>query len=149
MGRTALRERVKRVEAPPPPLAGLQFAVYARKSSEDDRNEDHRSTGRQAEQATAWVRKGGGHVLPGHVYLDDAVSGAEFKSRPGLLRFLDTLKNGKPFNAVVMSEQSRLGREQLETGYLLKQIRDAGIRVFYYMTGEEARLDSALDKIMS
>lgn len=131
------------------PLAGLQFAIYARKSSEDDRNEDHRSTGRQVEQAKAWVEQRGGVCLAEHVYVDDAVSGAEFRTRPGLLRFLDTLKNGKPFNALAMSEQSRLGREQLETGYLLKQIRDAGVRVFYYLTGDEARLDSALDKIMS
>ena len=77
------------------------------------------------------------------------MSGAEFKGRPGLVRFLDALKIGKPFNALVMSEQSRLGREQLETGYLLKQIRDAAVRVFYYASNEEARLDSALDKIMS
>ncbi len=131
------------------PFAGLRFAVYARKSNEDDRNEDNRSTGRQVEQARAWVERQGGAVLPDQVYKDDCVSGAEFKSRPGLLRFLDALRNGKPFNAVVMSEQSRLGREQLETGYLLKQIRDAGVRVFYYLTGEEARLDSALSKIMS
>jgi len=48
-----------------------------------------------------------------------------------------------------MSEQSRLGREQLETGYLLKQIRDAGVKVFYYLTGDEAKLDSALDKMMA
>ena len=149
MGKTAGYPRKTRAESPPLPLKGLQFAVYARKSSEDDRNEDHRSTGRQVEQATAWVQKQGGHVLPGQVYVDDAVSGAEFKSRRDLLRFLDALKNGKPFNAVVMSEQSRLGREQLETGYLLKQIRDAQVRVFYYLTGEEAKLDSALDKIMS
>ena len=141
------RKSVSVTEAPP--LQGLRFAVYARKSNEDDRNEDNRSTGRQVEQATRWVEQRGGAVLADQIYADDAVSGAEFRSRPGLLRFLDTLKNGKPFNALVMSEQSRLGREQLETGYLLKQIRDAGVRVFHYLTGDEAKLDSALDKIMS
>ncbi len=91
-----------------PPFANLRFAVYARKSNEDDRNEDNRSTARQVAQATACVERRGGEVLPDHCYTDDAVSGAEFRSRPGLLRFLDALKNGKPFNAVVMSEQSRL-----------------------------------------
>jgi len=40
-----------------PPLLGLRFAVYARKSSEDGRNEDHRSTARQVAQATEWVNR--------------------------------------------------------------------------------------------
>jgi hypothetical protein len=31
-----------------------------------------------------------------------------------------------------MSEESRLGREQIETAYALKQIITAGVRVFYY-----------------
>ena len=131
------------------PFAGLKFAVYARKSSEDDRNEDNRSTGRQVAQATAWVERKGGEVLRDHVYADDAVSGAEFRARPGLLQFLEALKNGKQFNALVMSEQSRLGREQLETGYLLKQIRDAEVRVFFYLTDDEAKLDSALEKMVT
>ena len=135
--------------SPPPPLAGLRFATYARKSNEDDRNEDNRSTGRQVEQARRYVEQRGGEVVPDHVYVDDAVSGAEFRARPGLLRFLDALRNGRPFTALVMSEQSRLGREQIETGYLLKQIRDAGVRVFYYLTDDEAKLDTALDKMMS
>ncbi len=32
-----------------------------------------------------------------------------------------------------MSEESRLGREQIETASLLKQLITAGIRVFYYL----------------
>lgn len=92
-------------------FSGLRLAVYARKSNEDDRNENYRSTARQVEQAQRYVERNGGEVLLDHVYVDDAVSGAEFRERRGLLQFLDALKNGKPFNAVVMSEQSRLGRE--------------------------------------
>ncbi len=131
------------------PFAGLCFAIYGRKSTLDARHEDHKSVTRQVEQATRYVEARGGEALPGHVYLDDEVSGAEFRARAGLLRFLDTLKNGRAFNAVVTSEESRFGREQLETGYLLKQITDAGVRVFYYLEDREARLDSALDKIMA
>jgi len=130
-------------------FSGLRFAVYARKSTEDARHEDHRSTARQVEQAKRYVEARGGEVLPDHVYQDDAVSGAEFRNRGGLIRLLDALKNGRPFNAVVMSEESRLGREQVETSYILKQILDANVRLFYYMEDREARLDSAMDKIMS
>ncbi len=132
-----------------PEFSGLRFAVYVRKSNEDARHEDHRSTARQIEQARRYVEARGGEVLPDCVYQDDAISGAEFKNRAGLIRFLDTLKNGKPFNAIVMSEESRLGREQVETAYILKQITDAGVRVFYYMDDREAKLDSAMDKIMA
>jgi site-specific DNA recombinase len=47
-----------------------------------------------------------------------------------------------------MSEQSRLGREQFETGYVLKQIADAGVRVFFYADDREAVLDDPLQKMM-
>jgi DNA invertase Pin-like site-specific DNA recombinase len=143
------QKKTPTIRKEPLPLAGLRFATYSRKSNEDDRTEDHKSVARQVDQATRWVEQRGGVVLPDHIYSDEDISGAEFRERRGLLRFLDSVKNGRPFAGVVMSEQSRLGREQLETGYLLKQIRDAGCRVFYYLTGEEAKLDSALDKIMS
>jgi site-specific DNA recombinase len=47
-----------------------------------------------------------------------------------------------------MSEESRLGREQIETAYALKQITDAGVRVFFYLEDRERTLDSALEKVM-
>ena len=47
-----------------------------------------------------------------------------------------------------MSEESRLGRESIQTGYALKQIMDAGVRVFYYLEDQERTLNSPMDKIM-
>ena len=47
-----------------------------------------------------------------------------------------------------MMEESRLGREQIETAYVLKRITDAGVRVFFYANDQERRLDRGLDKIM-
>jgi DNA invertase Pin-like site-specific DNA recombinase len=47
-----------------------------------------------------------------------------------------------------MSEESRLGREQIETAYALKQITDAGVRVFFYLEDRERTLDGAMDKVM-
>src|SRR5262245_66696027 len=38
---------------------------------------------------------------------------------------------------LVMSEESRLGRESIETGWTLKKIIDAGVRVFYYLEDRE------------
>jgi DNA invertase Pin-like site-specific DNA recombinase len=47
-----------------------------------------------------------------------------------------------------MSEESRLGREAIETGCVLKQIMDAGVRVFFYLEDRERTLDTAMDKVM-
>jgi len=47
-----------------------------------------------------------------------------------------------------MSEESRLGREAIETSYALKQILDAGVRVFFYLEDRERTLDSATDKVL-
>jgi site-specific DNA recombinase len=132
-----------------PPLQGLKFAIYARKSTEDARHEDHKSTARQVEQATRYVETRGGTVVADCIYADEATSGAEFQDRPGLLRFLNVLENGKPFNAVVMSDDDRLGRDQYRTSYVLQQIVDKGVRVFCYLDGgREIRLDSETEKFM-
>ena len=47
-----------------------------------------------------------------------------------------------------MSEESRLGREAIETAYALKQLVQAGVRVFFYLEDRERTLDSPTDKIM-
>lgn len=62
------------------------------------------------------------------VFVDDRISGAEFSTRPGFLRLMNALKPKPAFQVLVMSEESRLGREQLEVGYALKQIIQAGAR---------------------
>ena len=54
----------------------------------------------------------------------------------------------RPFQALIMSEESRLGREAIETAYALKQLVTAGVRVFFYLEDRERTLDSPTDKIM-
>jgi DNA invertase Pin-like site-specific DNA recombinase len=76
-------------------------------------------------------RRKGWTVAPAHVYVDDGISGAEFAKRPGFLRLMNALKPKPPFQVLIMSEESRLGREQIETAYALKQLITAGVRVFY------------------
>lgn len=83
-----------------------------------------------------------------HVYTDDGISGAEFTRRPGFLRLMNSLKPRAPFQVLVMSEESRLGREAIETAYALKQLVEAGVRVFFYLEDRERTLDSPTDKIM-
>src|SRR3984893_3974334 len=67
---------------------------------------------------------------------------------PGFLRLMNALKPRPPFQVLIMSEESRLGREAIETSYALKQLIDAGVRVFTYLDDRERTLGSALDKVM-
>ena len=87
-------------------------------------------------------------MLDEHVYVDDGISGAEFANRPGFLRLMNALKPRAPFRVLIMSEESRLGREAIETAYALKQLVQAGVRVFFYLEDRERTLDSPTDKIM-
>jgi site-specific DNA recombinase len=61
---------------------------------------------------------------------------------------MNVLKPRPPFQVLIMSEESRLGREAIETAYALKQIITAGCRVFFYLEDRERTLDSPTDKIM-
>ncbi len=82
------------------------------------------------------------------MFVDDGISGAEFANRPGFLRLMNALKPRPAFQVLVMSEESRLGREAIETAYALKQLVQAGVRVFFYLEDRERTLDSPTDKIM-
>jgi site-specific DNA recombinase len=124
----------------------MKAAIYARKSTDDnDRNEDNKSVKRQVERAKAFATARGWTVNDEHVYVDDGISGAEFKNRPALLRMLNRLKE---LDVIVMSELSRLGREQSQTSATLANIYSKGVCVFFYLTGEELRFKTATDKFM-
>src|SRR3989442_8976708 len=98
-------------------------AIYARKSTEQNGVAgEQKSVTRQIEHARAYAAGHGWSVVDEHVYVDDGISGAEFATRPGYLRLMNALTRRAPFQALVMSEVSRLGREQIETAYALKQL---------------------------
>ena len=124
----------------------MKAAIYARKSTDDnDRHADNKSVTRQVEHAKDYARSRGWTVAEEHIYVDDGISGAEFRNRPALLRLLNQLH---AFDVIVMSELSRLGREMTHTSTVLAQIRTAGVRVWFYMTEDELKFDSATDKFM-
>jgi DNA invertase Pin-like site-specific DNA recombinase len=110
--------------------------------------EDQRSVARQIESAKNYARKKGWTVDPSMVFADDGISGAEFSTRDGLQRLLQVVKGKAPFDVLIMSEGSRLGREQVQTAFALMQIVQSGVRVFYYQDDREATLDSPTDKMM-
>jgi DNA invertase Pin-like site-specific DNA recombinase len=127
----------------------LNAAIYARKSTDQSGvADDQKSVARQIEHASAYARRKGWVPADEFVFVDDGISGAEFERRPGFVRLLNALKPRPPFQVLIMSEESRLGRAAIETSYALKQILDAGVRVFLYLEDRERRLDSAMDAMM-
>jgi len=127
----------------------MTAAIYARKSTDQSGiSDEQRSVARQVEHARAYAARKGWRVLDEHVYVDDGISGAEFANRPGFLRLMNALKPRPLFQALIISEESRLGREAIETAYALKQLVQAGVRVFFYLEDRERTLDSPTDKIM-
>jgi DNA invertase Pin-like site-specific DNA recombinase len=123
-------------------------ALYARKSTEQTVADEAKSVTRQIDHARAYAARKGWMVADAHVYVDDGISGAEFLKRPGFLRLMNALKPRPPFQVLIMSEESRLGREAIETAYALKQLIAAGVRIFFYLENRERTLDSPTDKIM-
>ena len=116
-------------------------AIYGRKSPEQagagDKSE---SVERQLAHAVP-TRRVGWTVDEADGYVDDGISGAEFLKRPGFLRLMNTVPPRPPFQVLTMSEESRLGREQIETAYALKQLVQAGVRVWLYLgPGAHVRL---------
>src|SRR5262245_47787281 len=124
-------------------------AVYSRKSNEQNGVvDDQRSVQRQIEHAKQYAASKGWTVDADAVFVDDGISGAEFASRPGFLRLMNAVKPRAAFQVLIMSEVSRLGREQIETAYALKQLSVAGVRCFSYLEERELLMESATDKFL-
>jgi len=124
-------------------------AIYARKSTDQTGvNEEEKSVTRQIDHATAYATKKGWTVATDHIYVDDGISGAEFSKRPGFLRLMNALKPHAPFQVLIMSEESRLGREAIETAYAMKQLITAGIQVWFYLEDRQRTFDSPTDKLL-
>src|SRR5262244_245013 len=125
------------LQAPPSPVVA---ALYARKSTEQTGvTDEQRSVARQIEHARAWALARGWVVRDEYVFVDDGISGAEFQKRPGLTRLLNMLRPRPPFQVLITSEASRLGREQIQTAYVSRRAPDADVAIFYYLAGRSAR----------
>ena len=87
-------------------------AIYARKSTEQNGvSDDQKSVARQVEHARAYASRKGWTVADDHVYIDDAVSGAETKRLINRQRLLDAIHSGPPpFQALIMRDTSRFSR---------------------------------------
>src|SRR5918993_1220621 len=122
-------------------------AIYARKSTDQSATADEaKSVTRQIAHATAYAARKGWTVPEACIFVDDGLSGADFATRPGFVRLMAALKPRPPFQVLIMSEESRLGREAIETAYALKQLITSHVRVFFYLEDRERTFDSPTDK---
>jgi site-specific DNA recombinase len=126
----------------------MHAAIYVRKSTaQTGMSEDARSVERQKARALEYAGRHGWTVSPEHIFEDDGISGAEFERRPGFQRLKETLKRRPPFQYLIVMDESRLGRESIETASILKQLSLAGVRIFAYLDDREVVVDNLLDKM--
>ncbi|MDI1484712.1 recombinase family protein [Polyangium sp. y55x31] len=125
-------------------LLNLRCAFYGRRSTDEHQMA---SMEVQTQEGQRFIVAQGGTLAPEHVYLDDAISRAEFKKRPGLIALLNAANAGE-FDAVVVRDESRLGGDTFRSGLVIQDLLESGIRLFYYYTDEEVTLDGAVDKFM-
>ncbi len=125
-------------------LLNLRCALYGRRSTDEHQAA---SLEVQTEEGQRFIAKNGGTLQPEHVYLDDAISRAEFKKRPGLIALLNAAKD-KLFDAVIVRDESRLGGDTFRSGLVIQDLLESGIRLFYFYADEEVTLDGAVDKFM-
>ena len=123
----------------------MKAAIYARKSNDDDRSEDNKSVTRQVEQAKSYAERKAWSVAREHIYVDDGISGAEFKDRPGLRKMMGHLDE---FDVVVISELSRLDRDTWRNAVVIDDMRAHKVRVFHYLTDEEEKAETPEQRIM-
>ncbi len=121
-----------------------RWAIYARKSTD----EQLASTETQIREARAAIERRGGIVADEHVYIDDAKSRAEFKNRPALWKMM-AAASASEFDALIVRDETRLGGDMHRTGLLMQDLLEAGVRLFFYSSGEEVLLDNPTQKLIA
>jgi site-specific DNA recombinase len=122
-------------------------AVYARKSNDEPgKDADAKSVTRQVEHAKAYAKRKGWHVEDRFVYSDDGISGVEFKHRPGLTRLRAALSS-PGFSILIVSEQSRLGRDTLRTLEVIRDLEDAGVQIYSYLDDRRLSLADSMGEV--
>jgi len=124
-------------------------AIYARKSTDQTGASDEaKSVARQILRAKEFAVTKGWTVSDEYIFTDDGISGAEYDARPGFQRLLTSLRPRAAFQRLIVSEISRLGREMLENGAVLKQLDRAGVAVWTYLDEQQVDLSSFTGKAM-
>jgi len=122
----------------------MRAAIYARRSTDEHQAA---SLDVQLDEARRYIARKGWTQDPEHVFVDDAISRAEFKKRPALIAML-VAAEAQAFDVVVVRDETRLGGDTNRTCLLIQDLLDADVRLFYYYSDEEVRLDNAVAKFL-
>jgi site-specific DNA recombinase len=131
-----MKEKQQTMGLSPAPLA----AIYARKSTEQEGTDaDAKSVARQVENARAFISSKGWQVCDQHIFIDDAVSGANTPKLVNRKRMLDLIASRHaPFTFVVMRDTSRFSRRDGDEAFgELKSIAKSGVDVWFYQDGSK------------
>jgi DNA invertase Pin-like site-specific DNA recombinase len=122
----------------------MRCSIYARRSTDEHQAA---SIEVQLEEARRYIDRKGWTVSEEHIYVDSAVSRAEFKKRPGLISLMVAAEKGE-FDTVILRDETRLGGDLIRTSLVVQDLVDAGVHLRYYYTDEEVVLDGAMPKFM-
>src|SRR4051812_4323843 len=105
-------------------------AIYAR-ISKDDGDGRSESVQLQIKKAREFAAANGWSVSEEHIFKDEGISGAEYVNRPGLHQLMASVpKRGKPpFEFLILSEASRLGRDTARNLVYVVDLTEHGVRI--------------------
>lgn len=107
------------------PPNGYNAALYLRLSRDEDTNQESNSITNQRQILTDYANQQGFKIAG--EYVDDGVSGVSF-DRPGFQQMLEDIKE-KKVNMVIVKDQSRLGRNRIQTDqYMEDTFPKMGVR---------------------
>lgn len=119
-------------------------AIYARRSTDEHQAA---SLEVQIEEAKRYIESMGWIWRDDCIFIEDAVSRAEFQKRPALIAMLNAAEQ-KKFSVIVVRDETRLGGDMVRTCLVIQDIIEAGCRLVYYYTGEDVRVDDATARFM-
>src|SRR5262245_47893985 len=107
---------------------------YARKSTEQKRDADASSVERQVQRAREFAARKGWEFSEQHVYVDDAISGAEWVDRPEYNRMKSDIDVTRPpFQILIVADLSRIGRDATRTPHEINVIEQNDIEIWSYL----------------
>src|SRR2546428_8926226 len=107
-------------------------AAYLRKSNDEgSKATDMKSVQLQHDEIEAFARDRRWTLDARYVFVDDGVSGATWgKARVGLRTLLDCLEPSPPFQVLLVTEPSRIGRDAIRTLGTVQTLEEAGVEVW-------------------
>jgi site-specific DNA recombinase len=115
-------------------------AVYARYSNE---KQNPLTIDQQVRKCREYGDKYGFRILEGHLYFDQAISGAT-ENRQGLQRLLRAAKSKPcPFDMILADDTSRISRRLADTHRIFDELKFAGVRLVFVSQGIDSSNEQA------